>query len=211
MVCALIAETRLKEAGPANQRLEHIHPKSDLADGSKNWALDWENIIGVCHGGSATNDVHWERPNNLSCDAYKDHIITRQKLPLDCDGWLINPLHLPHLPCLFQFDRRTFELKPDREQCDKLQLDASKNTFDLVGKTIEILNLNCDRLKEQRKQVLFDFNRQEKLAKERGERSVDLKRKLVAHCLQTRWPSFFTTRRILLGNAFETRFQEMDC
>lgn len=209
-LCAY-CETRLKEAGPANQRLEHIHPKSDIADGSKNWALDWENIIGVCHGGSATNDGHLERPSNLSCDAYKDHFMNRQKLPPDCGGWLINPLHLPHLPCLFQFDLNNGELKPDREQCDKLQLDANKNTFDLVNKTIEMLNLNCDRLKAQRMEVLFDLNREKKKARERSESSVDFKRKLVARYLQTRWPSFFTTRRILLGNAFEAHFQEMDC
>lgn len=209
-LCAY-CETRLKETEPANQRLEHFHPKSDDADPSKNWALDWDNIIGVCHGGSHPSDKDWARPDNLSCDAYKEHYIKREKLPPDCDGWLLNPLHLPHLPCLFRFDRRTFELKPDPEQCEKWQLEVGKDTFELVSETIKILNLNCDRLKQQRRQVLFEYNRQEKAARERGERSLDFKHKLVVRWLKIRWPSFFTMRRILLGDAFEAHFKEMDC
>ena len=33
-------------------RVEHFHPKSDSNPSNYNWALDWENMLGCCHGGS---------------------------------------------------------------------------------------------------------------------------------------------------------------
>lgn len=200
----------LPKPGANHQRLEHFHPKSDQSDPEKNWALDWDNIIGVCHGGADSDNNCWERPANLSCDAHKDHMINRKNLPPDCNGWLLNPLYLPRVPCLFEFDLRTYELKPDRAQCAQLVLAEGKDTVELVNRTIAYLNLNCDRLKAQRKEILFEYNRQEVSARKRGEGSKDFRRKLVARWFRTPWPSFFTTRRILLGAAAEAFLQNLE-
>ena len=208
-LCAY-CEARPKQAEPSKQRLEHFHPKSDTSTPGKNWALDWHNIIGVCHGGADFEDDAWARPENLSCDAHKDHIITKKKLPADCDGWLLNPLQLPGTPCLFEFDLRTFELKPHRQHCAQLVLTENRDTFSLVSKTIEYLNLNCDRLKDQRREVLREYNREIKAARARQESHQVFQSKLVARWFQTHWPRFFTTRRILLGKTAEAYLQARD-
>ena len=192
------------------QRMEHIHPKSDISKPEKNWALDWYNIIGVCQGGSDYESATHARPANLSCDAYKDHIIKEKKLPPDCGGWLLNPLHLPAAPCLFEFDLRTYELKPNRSHCEQFVLDNDKDMFILVSKTIEFLNLNCDRLKDQRKEVLNQYNREVKLARGRQESHQIFQSKLVENWFRERWPKFFTTRRILLGSTADAYLAALD-
>lgn len=50
------------------QMVEHFHPKRDI--NTKNWALDWNNLLGCCTGGTEANGSIFPRPDNLSCDKY---------------------------------------------------------------------------------------------------------------------------------------------
>ena len=187
------------------QRVEHFHPKSDKTNPNHNWALDWWNVIGVCLGGSGfdTDKTIHPLPANLSCDAYKDHLIIKKKLHVNCEGYLFNPLNLPANACLFDLDKRTGELKPKGNYDDVvLELKNNYNTIsELVEKTIEHLNLNCDRLNQQRLAVLKQYNQEVAKARKSGDKTVFTT--LANRWFQQKWLPFFTTRRILLGHHAE--------
>lgn len=200
-LCAF-CESAVTEAH--KQRVEHFHPKSDTTKTNHNWALDWENVIGVCLGGSDVDKSIHPLPANLSCDAYKDHLITRKKLPIACEGHLINPLTLSAFPCLFDLDKRTGELRAkDEINYEKINISDNryKTVAELIEKTIEHLNLNCDRLNQQRLAVLHQYNQEIAKARKRQDRDVFVK--LAERWFQSRWISFFTTRRILLNKHAE--------
>jgi uncharacterized protein (TIGR02646 family) len=189
------------------QRVEHFHPKSDKTNPNHNWALDWTNVIGVCLGGSDVDKVLHPLPANLSCDAYKDHLIKQRKLPEKCEGYLFNPLNLPAFPCLFDFDKRTGELKPKDDYSGiKFEDNYYETTAELVAKTIQHLNLNCDRLNQQRLALLRQYNQE--IAKARKNNDKSIFTKLAERWFQTQWLPFFTTRRILLSHHAESYLQQ---
>ncbi|WP_252179527.1 retron Ec78 anti-phage system effector HNH endonuclease PtuB [Endozoicomonas sp. 4G] len=205
LLCAF-CETRLPPEKSSNQRVEHFHPKSDASDPNHNWTLDWDNMIGVCMGGSKQAEdkkVRYSTPENLSCDAYKDHLVTGGQLPEDCEGYVLNPLRIINTPCLFKFDKRTCEFRANPEACAQLaDIDNHyESLVKLVEETIRILNLNCSRLVDDRRAVLNAFNKE--FAKARKSNNRRYKTQLADRWFRTRWPSFFTTRRILLGQAAE--------
>lgn len=188
------------------QRVEHFHPKSDLTDSNQNWALDWSNVIGVCFGGSDVDKNIHPLPVNLSCDAYKDYLIVLKKLPINCEGYLLNPLALPAFPCLFDLNKRTGELIPKDDYAQvTIEHNGYKTVAELVEKTIEILNLNCDRLNQQRLAVLNQYNQE--IAKARRQQDRDVFSKLATRWFQQRWLPFFTTRRILLTHHAENHLK----
>lgn len=204
-LCAY-CEVKIKPSEYDLQRIEHFHSKSDSSDIDKNWTLDWNNVIGVCLGGSGrdNNKKEFPLPSNLSCDAFKDHLIATGELSKSCEGALLSPLFdLPASPCLFDFDRRTGELNPNAEACKAVEI--ANNNYDsveeLVEETINIFNLRCDRLNNQRLQVSYEYERLIKAARERKDRTIF--ERLAAHWFGKRWPVFFTTRRILLGKHAE--------
>ncbi len=207
-LCAY-CESLISENMPDKQRVEHFHPKSDKSNPTKNWALDWNNIIGVCCGGEDVDRTKHALPANLSCDAYKNHSITKNKLPTICEGHLINPLQMPAFPNLFVLDKRTGELKPNVENCAQVTFTDNQHetTTELIEKTIEYLNLNCDRLNQQRLAVFHQYERQVKKAKQLNDKNYYSK--LASQWFQKQWPSYFTTRRILLGHHAETCLQNL--
>lgn len=188
------------------QRVEHFHPKSDKSNPNHNWALDWLNVMGVCLGGSGfdTDKTIHPLPANLSCDAYKDHLIVKKKLSINCEGYLFNPLNLPEFPCLFDLDKRTGELKP-KSNYNNAAFVGLRNNYstisELVEKTIEHLNLNCDRLNQQRLLLIRQYERTIKQARLTNDQQIHTK--LAVRWFQQKWLPFFTTRRILLGHHAE--------
>jgi uncharacterized protein (TIGR02646 family) len=190
------------------QCIEHFHQKSDNQSAHHNWALDWNNVIGVCSGGRDVDKSHFSLPANLSCDAYKGHLITINKLSIHCEGYLLNPLQLPAFPCLFDLDKRTGELKP---KTDYDHIGIENNHYDslseMVEKTIENLNLNCDRLNQQRLAVLKQYNQE--IKKARTTNNIQIHLQLAERWFRQKWPSFFTTRRILLGDHAETYLENI--
>lgn len=194
------------------RRIEHFHPKSDLT-GSRNWTLDWHNMLGVCHGGSDNeNREIFPLPDNLSCDAHKDSMITNSHLLLACEGYLINPLTMNTTECLFSFDKSSGKLLSNDAVCSKVTIPGNKysTTKELVEKTIEFLNLNCNRLNTARLEVFRFFEKELKKARV-ARRSPEATFTLWAQrWMSPPWKEYFTTRRILLRDSAETYLQSIN-
>ncbi|QDG58882.1 retron system putative HNH endonuclease [Pseudomonas sp. NIBRBAC000502773] len=86
--------------GSADFRVEHFHPKSDKTT-TRNWGLEWNNLLAVCHGGSRKDvvDAKARHTKPYTCDVPKANNIW--------DDVILNPLNLKSGPCLFKFDRST--------------------------------------------------------------------------------------------------------
>lgn len=204
-LCAY-CEEKLPQNEPSLQRVEHFHPKEDVSS-THNWAFDWNNMIVTCHGGSREDDGHTDssqkkakRNTELHCDASKEQYITPER----CEGYLLNPLTMP-VECLFSLDRRTGELQPNDDACRTVTVQD--NHFDsvpeLVRSTIEILNLNCNRLNEKRRKVIQEFERQRKSLRQNSTTTTSIRESIAMKWFGNNIPSFYTTRRILLGKYAE--------
>jgi len=108
-LCAY-CETKVGVLSPHKQRVEHFHPKSDDSNSTKNWGLDWNNVIGVCIGGNDANKDQHPLPANLSCDSYKNYLISKKRLSEQCEDHLLNPLKILATPSLFELDKKTFRV-----------------------------------------------------------------------------------------------------
>ena len=209
-LCAY-CERPLGDLGPSSQRVEHYHPKSDKSVPLINWGLRWDNVILVCTGGEQDDGDIYPRPVNLSCDSYKNHWLRTFNLSsvqlLTLLSGLQNPLTLAPFPCPFDFDLLTGRFTVNEPICSEIDglLGLSANaTFTSLDKTVNIaLNLNCDRLCTDRLQVLIQYNREREQARKRKDK--DFRQKLAAKWFSKKWPSYFTTRRILLGQAAEAK------
>lgn len=197
------------------QRVEHFHPKEDR-DGSINWALQWSNLWAVCLGGSQRppdgvpsdpNRYLPPLPENLSCDAFKDHQIKTGKLPASPEGWLLAPNEIPAFPLLFQFAPDGTP-EPHVENCAPLTMPSHhySDTPMLVAKTIEHLNLGCPRLNRSRRIAKAQLEKQIKKARERAPGAapqavlLSLARHLFSHRVDSPWPEFFSLIRWRLGD-----------
>jgi len=165
-------------------------------------------MLAVCDGGSGSSQDEQKThplPKNLSCDAYKDRLVQMGGLPVACEGYLLNPLDIPAFPQLFAFEKGTWCLKPDEEGCAFVDIpgNAYETTKELVSFTINNLNLNCDRLKDLRKRLVYNVERNIKKLRESGYKPADMPERLVQRYFRNKWPEFFTTLRCLLGDAAE--------
>lgn len=211
-LCAY-CETQVSELSEYKQRLEHFHPKADVSDSTKNWQLDWNNIIGVCIGGEKQDKEHkndYPLPENLSCDSHKNHLVNKGRLSLDVEAQLLNPLQIPATPCLFSLDMRTGKLYPNEEACQQLDKSISNSVplTEKVAETIKVLNLNCDRLNQKRLKIRNEYNRLIKKAIKEDDKQVF--EKIAEQWFRNQWPAFFTTRRLLLGNHAEAYLQRIN-
>ena len=192
-LCAY-CETRIENNQYEKQRIEHFNDKSNSTP-INNLHLKWDNVFGVCLGGSDIrnkDNPQFRTPENLSCDAYKGKNIT-----------ILNPLYMISFPNLFQLDRRTCELKANTSNCQLLSfLDNPYNTTEeFVTNTIRDLNLNCNRLTNNRYKILINYNQEIEKGRKAKDRNVF--KKLAQKWFSKKFPSFFTTRRILLGKHAE--------
>lgn len=207
-LCAY-CEEKTAHTQPDKQRLEHFHSKSDKTNPQKNWALDWDNIFGVCLGGSDVDQSAHPLPANLSCDSHKDRCLTGAQKN-NCEGLYINPLHLHAFPCLFDFNKRTGELTAHAVNCQQVVFSPNQHasTEALVTKTIEILNLNCKRLTDNRRKVFAELQRLNTSARLAGKKGKVFMQELTQEWLKSApYQNFFTTRRILLGQHAETHLR----
>jgi len=200
-LCAY-CEISLRKIPLHKKSIEHYHSKSDKSNPNLNWALDWNNVIGVCFGGSDSKEKY-PLPSNLSCDSYKAHLESINKLPKQCEGYVLNPLDLIATPCLFDFDKATGKLKVNDEACLVYipQNNNYETVVELVGKTIDIFNLNCDRLIQERRLIFHDYQRKIKAAKKAN--NIQIHDQLADYWFSNKWPSFFSIRRILLARPAE--------
>lgn len=126
-------------------RVEHFHPKSETNTKGKNWHLCWENMLGVCHGGSQKDvpNSDWRyssRKNDRSCDIPKGG--------RDLSRTILNPLHIPGKVRLFRYLEYNGKMLVDEKTCPQKFSKKANNT-------IRELNLNARRLRRMR-QVVID-------------------------------------------------------
>jgi len=176
------------------QRVEHFDDKSN-STASKNLHLDWNNLIGVCLGGSDIQNKEnppFRTPANLSCDAYK---VNHAKI--------LNPLDIKASQNLFTLDKKTCSLEANIENCRLIMIPNNpySTTEQFVTQTIINLNLNCDRLTTDRHKILIAYSKE--IAEGRRVQDRAVFEKLAKKWFSKKHPSFFTTRRILLGSHAE--------
>lgn len=153
-LCAY-CESKL-DTGAGKMSIEHIHHKSD-ASSDHNWHLDWCNLAANCLGGESEGGPETPLPDNLSCGSRKGD-----------DLLAVNPLELPAFPNLYDFEKASGSLLPNRAACAEAGVDA-----DALEAALKTLNLNCLRLTRKRHEVLIDM---EKRKKKLAQRRVDPKR-----------------------------------
>ncbi len=202
-LCAY-CECKIIVSDPLTTRIEHFHPKSDSTDLTKNWALVWDNLIGVCNGGDRPGLSNYEAPlpQNLSCDAHKAHMDNLGKLEKNCEGWILNPIYLMNFPCVFKINFENGCLSANESVCGTLNFQENrfKTAKELVENTIIVLNLNCDRLVKKRVVVLREIERNIKKWRTSNQ---NVSQNLVSLYFGYQWRPFFTTIRLRLGNFAE--------
>lgn len=214
-LCAY-CEIDIRDNNPLTCRVEHFHPKSDTST-PHNWALDWQNMLGVCNGGSnphiaADGFVLPPIAENLSCDAHKDRMIQSKQLAEQCEGWLLNPLHMQAFPSLFRLNKSTGFLSPNTAACaahPPWPNNQHESLEELVRHTIDMLNLNCDRLAQQRLRVIRDIENNKKSQRSQGFSPQQGMSNLAGRYFRITWPGFFTTIRLFLGEAAEAHLQSL--
>lgn len=135
-----------------NEQIAHFHPKSDRPPNGQpqghNWGLDWDNMWLACKGGTQRSLManaglrYGLEPlrENRSCDEAKgDEIL---------DGVILAPGMVPPFPRVFVYRDTGAELLMS---VDPAVRDADANLADLADRTIEKLNLNCNRLSRLRR------------------------------------------------------------
>lgn len=215
-LCAY-CEIHIRDNNPLKCRIEHFHPKSDQST-THNWALDWNNMIAVCNGGSNPHIVaggfHLKpTEKNLSCDAHKDRMIQTKRLPENCEGWILNPLQLAAFPSLFHLEKHTGFLQPDLSACQNYSPwpdNRHQSLEALVRHTIDMLNLNCDRLAQERLRLIRDIEANKKRQRTQGFTLAQGMNNLTQRYFRTVWPAFFTTIRLCLGEFAETYLQSLE-
>ncbi len=120
------------------RQVEHVIPQSDDGLG-KVKALDIANMVASCKGGIVQDgdEDHYRRPvrHNMSCGQAKGNQI---------DENFIDPRTLPALPSLVRVVDNGL-IEADENACERAYFLP-----DRVTRTIEILNLNAERLRLQR-------------------------------------------------------------
>jgi uncharacterized protein (TIGR02646 family) len=212
-LCAY-CEIDIRDNDPLKCRVEHFHPKSDTST-THNWALDWNNLLAACNGGTHahvnTAGFHLEpMSDNLSCDAHKDRLIQEKKLNMDCDGWILHPLHIQAPPPLFRVNKSTGELAPDATGCaasPPWPRNRHASVEALVEFTIDALNLNCDRLIAARLEVVRAIEHGKKQKRDAGLNGASGLAALARQYFVRVWPPYFTTVCSCLGPAAETHLK----
>ncbi|OAD19164.1 hypothetical protein THIOM_005217 [Candidatus Thiomargarita nelsonii] len=199
------------ELTETDSQVEHFHPKSDTSD-SINWTFEITNLFAACKGGTAKNlfgentrfpvPKRFREPTkkNRSCGEPKGN----QVPGLDID--ILKPSELPPTPPLFSVSRNG-AISVNEENCHQAEIDPVK-----AENTIRELNLNCERLKDARMEVLEKLkNTLENEMIELGETASDeeimaLQVRLAKQFLfekQEYLGEFFTTIRSYFGLAAE--------
>ena len=129
------------EIAAGRRQVEHVIPQSDSEHGAAH-ALDVGNMIACCLGGTRSDvgdSTHYLPPTkaNMSCG---------QKKGNDTIPDFVDPRTLPELPSLTR-------VGPDgRIEADEGACQAKEWAANGVGKTIELLGLNVERLRLAREE-----------------------------------------------------------
>ncbi len=120
------------------RQVEHVIPQSE-DDNGKQKATDVANLVACCVGGTRQIDEEerYTRPSrrNICCGQAKGN---------KNDADFVDPRKLPALPSLFKIVDNG-QIEADDTNCERTGFSAER-----VTRTIEILNLNAERLRLQR-------------------------------------------------------------
>lgn len=184
------------------RRVEHFNSKSgwSFGDAQPNWHLDWNNVIGVCLGGTEDDYTkQFEMPDNKSCDSYKEHLETTQGFGKKWLGKVLSPLEENLSSDVFTYCVASGKLGINTDDANLVAFVHNDfgTSSQLIESTLEKLNLNCDRLNLARRQVHISF--EQLLADFRKSKNIHkLKFKLRKWGGIERRMSFQTTRDILI-------------
>ncbi|HIU64425.1 MAG TPA: TIGR02646 family protein [Candidatus Avacidaminococcus intestinavium] len=184
-------------------RIEHFYPKSETAPHGKNWHLNWQNMLGVCHGGSQKSvpDAKWrysERKSDRSCDVPKGG--------RNLAAMILNPLKIPADKPIFRYVEHNGKMLVNKKSCPKQLLVKAENT-------IRELNLNAPRLRRMRMVVINVLQEEIESGLKIGLSFEECLERLAAGLLapdeQGVYRSFFSVIRWYLG-PFAERFLEYE-
>ena len=146
--CEIDLKTSVQQGEIDDFRVEHFHPKSDCST-SHNWALDWQNLLACCSGGSATKVVDSQSRASQSDVSDLDHSCDVPKQDHNWDGVILNPLNLPRHVCPFRFSRNEPYISVNTAVCEAHRIDLTQ-----AKTTIEKLRLHSPRLVRLREEKL---------------------------------------------------------
>ena len=98
---------------------------------------------------------------------------------------------------------------PDEIACEQASVAVESIQF-----SIDILNLNADRLKRHRKTVIDEINQEIYERQDEIENQVLLERQIASERLSNgkeKWSKFFTTIRWVLGEGAEKYLLDISC
>ncbi len=181
----LCAYCEIEIADPRRQ-VEHVIPRSDAAVGNQ-LALDVTNMVACCMGGTRAyeSEDYFLAPirDNMSCGQAKDD---------QQDDAFIDPRTLPPLPSLVRVSDNGL-IEVDEEACQTAGVEPGH-----VARTIEILNLNAQRLRLARAKWRSDLVEAVQRAGD-SNRIVAWLRTVLTPDAEGRLPRFFTTTRCYFG------------
>jgi uncharacterized protein (TIGR02646 family) len=194
--------------GKDDFRVEHFHPKSGVGDSSHNWALDWQNMLGCCHGGA---EQYVTDSENRFIPKHTERHSDVLKANFVWDNEILNPLKIPAFPILFRANPSDGSLSVHESNCLGAGVNMGKASNCLHP---EKLNLNSAPLKSLRKDTLDELIRQISEALSTGLTTevaiVNLTKAVLRKDSKGHWPSFFTTVRSYLGKTAEDHLKNIN-
>lgn len=183
-------------------RVEHFHPKRDSNE-VKNWDLDWDNLLGCCHGGSDKYVLSETRFIQNKKHRHSDVL----KSDFFWDEEILNPLSIQAFPPIFEV-YSDGEMKVIEENCDSTTKLKATNSLDTKK-----LNLNSPKLKEWRKEVIDKLRDDVKSFYEiSSNMEIAVKSVIYAQLAKDaneNHPRFFTTIRSFFKNDAENYLKEV--
>ena len=183
------------------RQIEHVIPRSDEVDGPQR-ALDVTNMIACCLGGTKPvyglgeheREDYFRRPvpDNMSCGQAKEDLN---------DEAFIDPRRLPTLPSLVRVGNDGL-IEVDTDACQAAGFDP-----DRVTRTIEILNLNAERLQLARQKWRNDLVIGAQRARDPAGMNAWI-RAVLTPAPDGRLSRFFTTSRCYFGPVAERVIDE---
>lgn len=193
--CEIQLLTYPEDARANDFRVEHFWPKSPHLP-PPNWALEWKNLLGCCHGGTSKSVIPPSRfnPSSPSCDVPKQSY--------NWVGFILDPLTIPALDILFGYKSNGVdagEIFVNMSTCPPRLLAQAQES-------IVRLKLNAVRLKLARETVIKKTGQQLVELVNSGMTPQQAFKKLSEIHLDldsTFWPAFPTCIRSALGTAAE--------
>ncbi|MFM8295266.1 MAG: retron system putative HNH endonuclease, partial [Microcystaceae cyanobacterium] len=179
-----------------NRSVEHFIP-CETSTKENNYDLDWSNMLAVCLDPGGLEKPNFQplikiEKSDFCCGKKKDNMVP--------DARLLNPLELPVLR-LFRFNSGDGSIEPDDLACQQVGIPLENLKF-----TIEMLNLNVTRLKEQRLAVIEEVTETLNALDDGIIEPIDLDRQVAEMYFgdgTENWPRFFTTIRWILQEGAE--------